>query len=90
MDDGISTVSEETYSGGTGTLRTKRILYSLENSQRLMVGHEIQRELEDAQTEESELEQIGKQMEKFLRGNKLGIYKNCMLEDCFVMCLYFH
>ena len=58
----------------TGTLgrRTKRTLYSLATSVRLMVGYEIQRELEEAQTEESELEQIGMQMERYLRGHKLG------------------
>ncbi len=66
----VSDVNTATASGAdasrTGTGR-RRQLYPLATSMRLLVAHEVQRELEDVQREEEELQEEGREMENTLR-----------------------
>ena len=52
------------------TPRTHSKFYTLATSMRLMVGYEIQRELEEMETEEQELESRGVTMERNLRNRQ--------------------
>ena len=61
---------------GYDTLRRKKTtLYSLVTSVQLMLGHSLQQELGEAETQEAELEEVGREMEGTLRKKRNSEYR---------------